>query len=592
MDGWDASLRWLVPPPSLTDPVLVVMMTGWIDAGGAARSAAEAMEDDIGASPIAEFDDDVYIDYRARRPVMELREGLNSLLNWERIALRSDATRQAVTYCCSAAPSPTWRGTASRIWSATWRPGSVCATWPISAPTRSPLPTRARCALSITSPSQDVLMRLPFLRSSIDVPAGAAAALEHELHARGIPTVGIWAQVPHYIASITYPAASVALLDGLREATGLVVDAATLRSEVMIQGRRIDALVAGNDEHAAMIEQLEQIYDEIGDEAGTVITTNLDNGPRLEVRSADELAPKSKNSFENRTDHWVRYGRRMKVDAVLTVGLKEAGEAARQLEDEGYSGIWSVEAGHDPFLPLMLAAEHTSEVELGTSIAVAFARNPMLLAHDRVGPPGVLGRSLHPRAREPDQAPHHQALLDAVEPSGAPHAGVDPRGASHLGLLVNGTKLEFRGEFYTHTLMTPFFAPDPTDLSGTGVPKVFLAGVGELMTEVAGEVCDGFICHGFSTERYLREVTLPALERGRAKAGKTLDGFEIVGPSFVVTGGTEEGWPPRPPAPASRSLSTAPRRPTAACSSARLGRVAGRTQRAVQAGQVGRDGRR
>lgn len=97
----------------------------------------------------------------------------------------------------------------------------------------------------------------------------------------------------------------------------------------------------------------------------------------------------------------------------------------------------------------------------------------------------------------------------------------------------NGTKLEFRGEFYTHTLMTPFFNPGPNP---NGDPKIFLAGVGPLMTEVAGEVADGFICHGFTTEKFLREVTLPALERGRAKAGKTMDGFEIVGPSFVVTG--------------------------------------------------------
>ncbi len=101
---------------------------------------------------------------------------------------------------------------------------------------------------------------------------------------------------------------------------------------------------------------------------------------------------------------------------------------------------------------------------------------------------------------------------------------------------LNGTPLAFRGEFYTHTLMTPFFTPDRGDLAEFGVPKIFLAGVGELMTEVAGEVCDGFICHGFTTERYLREVTLPALARGRAKAGKSMDGFEIVGPSFVVTG--------------------------------------------------------
>ena len=103
----------------------------------------------------------------------------------------------------------------------------------------------------------------------------------------------------------------------------------------------------------------------------------------------------------------------------------------------------------------------------------------------------------------------------------------------------NGTPLGFRGDFYTHTLMTPFFTPDRADLAGFGVPKIFLAGVGELMTEVAGEVCDGFICHGFTTEKYLREVTIPALARGRAKAGKTMEGFEIIGPSFVVTGNTE-----------------------------------------------------
>ena len=87
----------------------------------------------------------------------------------------------------------------------------------------------------------------------------------------------------------------------------------------------------------------------------------------------------------------------------------------------------------------------------------------------------------------------------------------------------NGTPLAFRGDFYTHTLMTPFFTPDRADLAGFGVPKIFLAGVGELMTEVAGEVCDGFLCHGFTTEKYLREVTLPAL-RARPREGRQDDG--------------------------------------------------------------------
>ncbi|MGH9233465.1 MAG: TIGR03617 family F420-dependent LLM class oxidoreductase, partial [Acidimicrobiales bacterium] len=101
----------------------------------------------------------------------------------------------------------------------------------------------------------------------------------------------------------------------------------------------------------------------------------------------------------------------------------------------------------------------------------------------------------------------------------------------------DGTKLDFRGDFYTHTLMTPFFTPGPNP---HGDARIFLAGVGELMTEVAGEVADGFICHGFTTRRYLDEVTLPHLEKGRTKAGKTLDGFELTGPMFVVTGANED----------------------------------------------------
>ena len=98
-------------------------------------------------------------------------------------------------------------------------------------------------------------------------------------------------------------------------------------------------------------------------------------------------------------------------------------------------------------------------------------------------------------------------------------------------------KLDFRGDYYTHTLMTPFFDPGPNPF---GPPRIMLAGVGEMMTEVAGEVADGFLCHGFTTERYLREVTLPAIERGLAKSGRSLDDFQISGPAFIVTGNSEE----------------------------------------------------
>jgi probable F420-dependent oxidoreductase len=230
----------------------------------------------------------------------------------------------------------------------------------------------------------------------------------------------------------------------------------------------------------------------------------------------------------------------MRVDGGLSLDLRKAGASAKDLEAAGYDGAWTAETSHDPFLPLLLAAEHTERLELGTSIAVAFARNPMLLANigwdlqyfsqgrfilglgSQIKPHITKRFSMpwsHPAARMREMIQAVRAIWDC---------------------WLDGTKLEFRGQFYQHTLMTPFFTPAAEEMGTYGPPKVFLAGVGELMTEVAGEVCDGFICHGFTTERYLREVTIPALERGRAKAGKTMEGFEIIGPSFVVTGADED----------------------------------------------------
>lgn len=229
----------------------------------------------------------------------------------------------------------------------------------------------------------------------------------------------------------------------------------------------------------------------------------------------------------------------MKVDGGVSTNLAKVPANARKAEEFGFSGIWTAETSHDPFLPLVLAAEHTERVELGTSIAVAFARNPMLLANIGWDLQAYskgrfvlgLGSQIKPHIEKRFSMPWSKPAARMREMILAVRAIWD--------CWEHGTKLEFRGEFYKHTLMTPFFTPDAAEVQGFGPPKIFLAGVGELMTEVAGEVCDGFICHGFTTERYLREVTIPALARGRAKAGKTMEGFEIVGPSFVVSGGDE-----------------------------------------------------
>ncbi|MEY2445291.1 MAG: hypothetical protein QOE00_1871, partial [Ilumatobacteraceae bacterium] len=219
--------------------------------------------------------------------------------------------------------------------------------------------------------------------------------------------------------------------------------------------------------------------------------------------------------------------------------LATAATSAKETEAAGYDGAWTSETAHDPFFPLLLAAEHTDRLELGTSIAVAFARNPMTLAHIGWDLQAFsngrfilgLGSQIKPHITKrfsmewSHPAPRMREMIMAIR--------------AIWDTWQNGVPLAFRGDFYTHTLMTPFFTPSAADLGGFGVPRIFLAGVGELMTEVAGEVCDGFICHGFTTERYLREVTLPALARGRTKAGKSMEGFEVVGPSFVVTGTNE-----------------------------------------------------
>jgi probable F420-dependent oxidoreductase len=225
----------------------------------------------------------------------------------------------------------------------------------------------------------------------------------------------------------------------------------------------------------------------------------------------------------------------MKVDGNIG-GLKESAALAVQREAEGYDGVWSAETSHDPFFPLLLASQATTRLELGTGIAVAFARNPMTLAQTswdmQTASEGrfILGLGSQIKAHITRRfsmpwshpAPRMREMILAIR--------------AIWDAWANGTKLDFRGDFYTHTLMTPFFDPGPNPF---GQPRVFLAGVGELMTTVAGEVADGFLCHSFTTERYLREVTLPALAKGREAAGKTMDGFELSGPVFVVTGKDE-----------------------------------------------------
>ncbi|MBM5811441.1 MAG: TIGR03617 family F420-dependent LLM class oxidoreductase [Gammaproteobacteria bacterium] len=208
-----------------------------------------------------------------------------------------------------------------------------------------------------------------------------------------------------------------------------------------------------------------------------------------------------------------------------------------RLEEIGYDGAFSFEAKHDPFLPLVLAAEHTRRLQLGTAVAIAFARNPMTLAnlgHDlqlitagrfRLG----LGSQVRPHIEQRFSAPwsrpaaRMRELVLAIRAIWDAWAGLRP--------------LDFEGEFYRHTLMIPAFSPGPNPF---GRPPLLLGGFGPLMTAVAGEVADGFIAHPFHTRRSLLDNVLPALQRGLARSGRQRGDFEVICATIVIAADREE----------------------------------------------------
>jgi probable F420-dependent oxidoreductase len=224
----------------------------------------------------------------------------------------------------------------------------------------------------------------------------------------------------------------------------------------------------------------------------------------------------------------------MQLDTALAAKPEQTAADARAAEAAGYDGVWVGETRHDPFLLALRAAEATRTVDVGTSVAIAFARSPMTLASTAFD----LARASEGRfvLGLGSQVKAHVERRFSM-PWSHPAARMRELVLALRAIWAcwqDGVPLQFEGEFYRHTLMTPFFSPEPLV---TGPPRVFLAGVGELMTEVAGEVGDGFFCHAFTTERYLREVSLPALERGARRAGRQdLSAVSVCTPAFVTVG--------------------------------------------------------
>lgn len=226
----------------------------------------------------------------------------------------------------------------------------------------------------------------------------------------------------------------------------------------------------------------------------------------------------------------------MRIDGALSMSLTGAAEEAAGFEALGLDGAWSFEASHDPFIPLTLATATTTRITLGTSIAVAYARTPMIAAHTAwdlqrlSGGRFILGLGTQIK-------PHIEKRY------GMPWSSPAARMAEYVHALraiwhswQTGDRLDFNGDFYRHTLMTPFFSPGANQWPA---PPVYLAGVGPRMMRTVGQVADGFFVHPFHTPDFLAAETLPALAEGARTANREPDDIAICCLTIVAMGTDE-----------------------------------------------------
>jgi probable F420-dependent oxidoreductase len=232
----------------------------------------------------------------------------------------------------------------------------------------------------------------------------------------------------------------------------------------------------------------------------------------------------------------------MKLDAGLPpVQLKDVAAIAKAAEEIGFDALWTQETQHDPFLPCTLIAEHTSRLNFGTGIAVSFARSPANLAYtawDLAAQSGgrfILGLGTQVKAH----IERRFGLPWPVSVTGKLREQIEVI-RLFWDCWQNGTKLNYRGEYYKITLMSPFFNPGPLSIpsaegpGGISIP-IYIAGVNTGLAKLAGELCDGFHAHPFHSIRYLKEVILPAIEEGARKTNRRREDVSMTLNAFVAT---------------------------------------------------------
>lgn len=260
----------------LDRPVLVVALEGWIDAGMAASGAASTLLSELDTETVATFDADELLDHRARRPVLHLVAGVSEGMSWPSIEVLAAQDLDGRDLLILAGPEPdhSWRAFGHAVVGLASDLGCEMVVglgaYPATVPHTRPI------RLSITAGTEELASRWPYLRGSLDVPAGAQAVVERFAADRGMDSLTLWAQIPHYASGGPYPAGSVALLENLETVTGLRLPRGELVEEAVDTDERLDAAIARNDEHTAMLRALEADADDAPSEG--------------EIPSGDELA--------------------------------------------------------------------------------------------------------------------------------------------------------------------------------------------------------------------------------------------------------------------------------------------------------------
>lgn len=276
-----ASLASIRSWPAVERPVMVVCLEGWIDAGVAAGAALAHL---LGAMPhelVATFDSDELIDFRARRPTLRIVNGVDEELRWPEIRLHAATNRTGRTVLILSGPEPDmrWNRFCAEVVSLASRLEVELVVGLGAFP--APVPHTRPVRLVGTSKRAELAASVGVLPAGIEVPSGVQGALEVSFGDASIPSVGLWARVPHYVAAMPYPAASAALLEGLARVADIEVDVAPLQSAAATAGQQIEQLIAGSEEHTALVKQLEAQHDAEMPTGGTADFGDLPSGDEI-----------------------------------------------------------------------------------------------------------------------------------------------------------------------------------------------------------------------------------------------------------------------------------------------------------------------